>query len=83
MCVKEGCGLAVSRQREAPIAAGSFADQTIPDPVQMVLDWEWRQYDSDIIPNELFGDGITGDRIEAWKALYDCKENRQSQDAFL
>ncbi|KAK8084278.1 hypothetical protein PG997_005549 [Apiospora hydei] len=40
-------------------------------PVQMVLDWEWRQYDSDIIPDELFGDGITGERIETWKALYD------------
>ncbi|RYP78639.1 hypothetical protein DL769_003135 [Monosporascus sp. CRB-8-3] len=39
-------------------------------PMQMGMEWGWRQYDSDIIPREYYGKA-TDERRETWKLIYD------------
>ena len=44
-----------------------------------VMEWEWRQYDSDIIPENLFGEP-TEDRRAEWRPLFDRKKRATSRN---
>ncbi len=54
----------------APSDAACETKMWAYSPMQEVMEFEWRQYDSDIIPLKYFGEP-TDDRRAVWERIYD------------